>query len=110
MSVGHHGSRGVIAAAYASGGYTMQDVGDSLGVHYSRVSWIVGAAEEAKRTAKDKTCPVEDRSHQEERFVALGMDAFGRTLVVVYIYRDPDTIRLISARQADASERKQYRL
>jgi uncharacterized DUF497 family protein len=53
---------------------------------------------------------VEDRSHQEERFVALGMDAFGRTLVVVYIYRDPDTIRLISARQADASERKQYRL
>jgi uncharacterized DUF497 family protein len=63
-----------------------------------------------QRTEQDLTPPREDRSHQEERFVALGMDAFGRTLVVVYIYRDPDTIRLISARQADASERKQYRL
>ena len=44
-----------IAAAYASGGYTMQDIGDYFGVHYSRVSRIVGAAEKAKRTAKDKT-------------------------------------------------------
>ena len=44
-----------IAAAYASGGYTMQDIGDYFGVHYSRVSRIVGAAEKAKRTAKDQT-------------------------------------------------------
>jgi len=36
------------------------------------------------------------------------MDAFGRTLVVVYAYRGADTIRLISARRADPSERKQY--
>ena len=42
--------------------------------------------------------------------MTLGMDAFGRTLVVVYVYRDPDSMRLISARQANAGERKQYRL
>jgi len=29
-------------------------------------------------------------------------------LVVVYAYREPETIRLISARKADATERKQY--
>ena len=51
---------------------------------------------------------VEDRAHDEQRFVAIGMDAFGRILVVAYIYREPDTIRIISARKADASERKQY--
>jgi uncharacterized DUF497 family protein len=36
------------------------------------------------------------------------LDAFGRVLVVVYVYREPATIRIISARKADASERKQY--
>ena len=30
-------------------------IGDYFGVHYSRVSRIVGAAEQAGRTAKDKT-------------------------------------------------------
>jgi len=30
--------------------------------------------------------------------------------VVVYAYRAPNTIRIISARKADAGERKQYRL
>jgi uncharacterized DUF497 family protein len=51
---------------------------------------------------------VEDRAHDEQRFVAIGMDAFGRILVVAYVYREPDTIRIISARKADANERKQY--
>jgi uncharacterized DUF497 family protein len=51
---------------------------------------------------------VEDCEHEEQRFVTIGMDAFGRTLVVVYAYRGADTIRLISARRADPSERKQY--
>ena len=38
------------------------------------------------------------------------MDAFGPgpALVVVYAYRETDTIRIISARKADPSERKQY--
>lgn len=51
---------------------------------------------------------VEDRRHREQRFVTVGMDAFGRVLVVVYAYGTTDTIRIISARKADPSECKQY--
>lgn len=50
---------------------------------------------------------IEDSSHDEQRFVTLGMDALGRILVVVYTYHG-DRIRLISARKATASEREQY--
>jgi uncharacterized protein len=53
---------------------------------------------------------VEDSAHEEQRFVTMGLDAVGRILVVVYAYRAPNPIRIISARKADASERKQYRL
>lgn len=50
---------------------------------------------------------VEDSDHDEERFATLGMDAYGRILVVVYTWRG-DAIRLISARKATKQERKQY--
>ncbi len=50
---------------------------------------------------------IEDQSHQEQRFVTLGIDAFGRILVVVYTWRDND-VRIISARKATPKERKQY--
>ena len=43
----------------------------------------------------------------EQRFVTVGNDAIGRIIVTVYAYRG-DTIRLISARKATATERKQY--
>jgi uncharacterized DUF497 family protein len=43
----------------------------------------------------------------EERFLTLGMDALGRVLLVVYSWRG-DLVRLISARKASPSERKQY--
>jgi uncharacterized DUF497 family protein len=43
----------------------------------------------------------------EQRFVTVGSDAIGRIIVTVYAYRG-DTIRLISARKATATERKQY--
>jgi uncharacterized protein len=46
-------------------------------------------------------------SEQEERWVTLGMDAFGRVLVVVYTWR-AENIRLISARLATPRERRQY--
>ncbi len=52
---------------------------------------------------------VEDSAHDEQRFVTMGLDPLGRILVVVYVYREPNTIRIISARKADAGERKQYR-
>jgi hypothetical protein len=50
---------------------------------------------------------VEDIDPDEERFAALGTDAFGRVLVVVYTWRE-ENIRLISARKATEKERKQY--
>ncbi len=50
----------------------------------------------------------EDPRHNEQRFVTLGMDAFGQLQVVVYTYRGPDVIRLISARSAEPRERRQY--
>jgi hypothetical protein len=43
----------------------------------------------------------------EKRFVTVGSDAVGRIIAVVYTYR-PDSIRLISARKATPTERKQY--
>jgi uncharacterized DUF497 family protein len=49
----------------------------------------------------------EDRDHDEARFVTLGMDGFGRLLVVAYTYRGED-IRAISARRAEPHERRLY--
>ena len=46
-------------------------------------------------------------SEGEERFISLGMDAFGRLLVVVFTTRG-ERIRLISARSATNRERRQY--
>lgn len=43
----------------------------------------------------------------EERHVSIGMDAFGRVLVVVYAWRG-ENIRIISARKAKRYEVKQY--
>jgi uncharacterized DUF497 family protein len=45
---------------------------------------------------------------EEERFVVLGTDAFGRLLVVAYTWQDEDRIRIISARKATRHERTQY--
>lgn len=50
-----------------------------------------------------------DHSESEDRFVLLGMSATPRVLLVVHSYRDDDsTIRLISARKANAAERSTY--
>jgi uncharacterized DUF497 family protein len=50
---------------------------------------------------------IEDPDYDEERFVTIGMDAYGHILVVVYAWRG-DIIRIISARKATKHERKQY--
>ncbi|PKN23735.1 MAG: hypothetical protein CVU64_23730 [Deltaproteobacteria bacterium HGW-Deltaproteobacteria-21] len=50
---------------------------------------------------------LEDFRSGEQRFVTIGMDAFGRILVVVYTWRG-DNIRIISARKAVRYEVKQY--
>ncbi len=51
---------------------------------------------------------IEDRDHKEQRFVTIGIDGFGRLVVVCYSYRSETTIRLISARKAEPRERKAY--
>ena len=54
------------------------------------------------------TLTIEDQIiDQEQRFLSVGSDAFGRILVIVYTYHS-DTIRLISARKATPKERKYY--
>jgi uncharacterized DUF497 family protein len=52
---------------------------------------------------------IEDKRFAEQRFVTVGTDAFGRILVVVYVYpENANAVRLLSARRATASERHQY--
>ena len=46
-------------------------------------------------------------TEEEERWITLGMDSFGRLLVVVFTWRQ-QKIRVISARQATPGDRRQY--
>lgn len=55
----------------------------------------------------DLAVTIPDEHQSEERFVTVGMDARGRILVVVYSWRG-ESIRIISARKASRSERRQY--
>jgi len=55
----------------------------------------------------DLALTIPDDHPQEQRFVSVVMDALGRVLVIVYSWRD-DQVRLISARKATRSERRQY--
>lgn len=56
----------------------------------------------------DFSLNIMEKHPDEERFIIMGMDVFGRILVVVYTWRRENTIRLISARKATKFERKQY--
>ena len=44
----------------------------------------------------------------EVRFVTLGLSSFAHLLVVVYVYRRPDIIRVISAGKANKRQREVY--
>lgn len=50
---------------------------------------------------------IRDDRHEEPRFVTIGTDFLGRLLVVVYTWRG-QRIRILSARMATPSERRQY--
>ena len=52
------------------------------------------------------TCEDPD-GEDEQRFVTVGADAFGRIVTVVHSYRG-DEVRLISARRATRKERDSY--
>ena len=64
---------------------------------------MIALEDELALTIRDSSSEEEE----EERWVTLGMDAYGRILVVVYTWR-AETIRLISARLATQRERRQY--
>lgn len=68
--------------------------------------------EEAKTAFLDENArviPDPEHSQDEDRFVLLGLSIKLRLLVVIHAYRESDhVIRLISARKADPSERRQY--
>ncbi|WP_035984460.1 BrnT family toxin [Leptolyngbya sp. KIOST-1] len=55
----------------------------------------------------DLALTIPDERFDEERFVTIGLDGFGRVLVVVYTLRG-EAIRVISARKASRQERQQY--
>lgn len=51
---------------------------------------------------------IEDDSAQgEQRFVSIGINTFGRLMVVVYTHRG-ENIRLISVQHAEPKERRAY--
>jgi uncharacterized DUF497 family protein len=50
---------------------------------------------------------IEDFRREEQRYVTIGMDAFGRILVVIYAWRESN-VRIISARKAVQYEVRQY--
>ena len=54
------------------------------------------------------TVPDPDHSGTEERFVLIGHSERERLLVVVHAERHAEEIRIISARPATRSERRQY--
>jgi uncharacterized DUF497 family protein len=68
--------------------------------------------EEAKTAFFDEHARVmadPEHSDDEERFILLGLSIDLRVLVVCHCYRESDhTIRIISARKADSSERSEY--
>ena len=57
--------------------------------------------------ADDAAITILDDHPDEDRFVTIDMNALGQIFVVVYTWRK-DSIRIISARKASRSERKQY--
>jgi len=69
----------------------------------------VSFAEAATVLSDDLAITREDPdSNGEQRFVTLGISGSGRCLVVVYTWRGPSTVRLISAWRANARQRRHY--
>lgn len=67
----------------------------------------VDFADAATALYDDRAVTIREHATTEDRFVALGMDALGRILVVVFTWRG-DMARLISARKAQPRERAAY--
>lgn len=51
---------------------------------------------------------IEDNDHDEQRFITIGTGSALNILVLVYSYPDERTVRIISARKAEAHEGRVY--
>ena len=71
------------------------------GVAFAEASTVFGDPFEV-------TIPDPDHSIGEHRFLSAGVSSTGRVLVVSYVERTDNRIRIISARAASRSERRQY--
>ena len=71
------------------------------GVAFAEASTVFGDPFET-------TIPDPDHSVGEYRFLSAGVSSAGRVLVVSYVERSDDRIRIISAREASRGERRQY--
>jgi uncharacterized protein len=68
----------------------------------------VGFAEAITVLEDDFALTRVDPGSDEERFVTLGLSNLGNLLVVVFAFRDPDAIRLISGWKANKRQRGIY--
>jgi uncharacterized DUF497 family protein len=73
----------------------------------NRLKHRIGFADATYVLYDEMAITIFDPEAGEERFVTIGADPLNRILVVVYTWRG-DRIRLISARRATRSERRQY--
>jgi uncharacterized DUF497 family protein len=67
--------------------------------------------EEAATVFGDFDADIEDdldHSRNEDRLIIIGMSARERILLTVYTIRHKDTVRIISSRRAEPSERETY--
>jgi uncharacterized protein len=80
---------------------------DNNKAEINRLKHGVDFADAVSVFADDAAITIMDDYPNEERFATIGIDALGRILVVIYTWRNND-IRLISARKATRSERRQY--
>lgn len=72
----------------------------SHGVAFADAATVL--EDESALTREDPDAP------GEQRFVTLGASASGSLLVVVYAYREPDAVRIISAWKANRRQRSEY--
>ncbi|NUT76218.1 BrnT family toxin [Pseudomonas sp. C1C7] len=56
----------------------------------------------------ERALTFQDDDHDKPRWITMGLDGKGRLLVVAYTWRDPNFVRIISARRASKNERRQY--
>lgn len=68
----------------------------------------VDFADAAIALEDENALTIEDTDHEEQRFKTLGMGPYLYILFVVHCERSENRIRIISAREADRKETKQY--